>query len=174
MKRMNVINKISCIVLLLGSIFLIANSAFAQSRSGKTGRISFSPVYALIGAARVQVDFYPDSQVGVGVDAMAWGIGIDNCDFRVQWVIPNGRYFFSEKDDWYVGGGYLVGTANSSCGGEVDFNGAVFDGGYTWLWDTFNIDLGLMVIPRTELEDDEGNKGYFGGGEVQFRLGWMF
>ena len=155
-------------------VTLLSSSAFSQSRTDKNGRISFSPAYLLFLAPRIQADYYYSPQIGLGADIMQWKISFFECDFNMQWLMPYGRYFLSEKSDWYFGGGILFGFASSSCGGEANLTSPMLESGYTWLWDTFNIDLGFMIMRGGEIEDDKGNSRSFNTAEIEFRLGWMF
>ncbi|HXH29444.1 MAG TPA: hypothetical protein VNJ01_01405 [Bacteriovoracaceae bacterium] len=183
---MKVLKTVGTVV--LSQFLLLSTGAWAETN------VRVSPLGLLIGSADVEVDFKISPSVTLGptfqflsldsegFDVSAYSVGIRSNIFL------NGEVF---KSGWYVGpvAKYInvkvEDTDNSSSNLEGSASGLMVAVilGYQWMWESFNINLGVgpghSFIDEIRVTDNAGyDETYEGSGgfvlPIEFMLGWKF
>lgn len=182
---------------MLKKLMLIVSLIIPSASFAAEGNFNFefSPVGILIGAANGSLGIKVNENFLVGPEFLYWNVHILDVDVKASSFGGFARYYFDGnfKDGWYVGGSIASGSLEVSADDEITdetlsakasgtfYN---FGGGYHWFWDSFNINLGLMLggssIGEVEIKDQNGNveetydaSGGLSGGLV-FNLGFVF
>lgn len=159
------------------------------------GNFRFGPIGLLVGYIGANLDFkVGDSSWTVGPEVSYWDVDIFDVDFEATWLGVRGNYYIGRPaltTGWYIGPfvSYVkvINKDNdSSRGGEGRGEDKSFRlgaiGGYTWVWNSFNMMLGGGLQASTGEDvrtyypdgsyktDDQSAAGLTG----EFTIGWVF
>ena len=148
---------IKTITLLFLAQFALAGSSYGKTKRGTRGgdskslNLKTSPFSLALGVPNIGVEVQTSKEIAVGghlahVQTSGFGetVSATGIDGKAGYHF-NGVF----KDSPYVRGslGYLVIASGSENSGDaISIQSAM--GGYRWVWDQFNIDLGMVFNPR--------------------------
>ena len=159
------------------------------------GNFRFGPVGLLVGYVGANLDFkLGDSSWTLGPEVSYWDVDIFDVDFEATWLGLRANYYIGRPaltSGWYIGpyvsyAKVVTKDFDSSRGGQGRGEdkswrfGAI--GGYTWIWNSFNMMLGVGLQASTAddvrtyypngsfTEDDTRAAGLTG----EYTIGWVF
>ena len=177
------------LVLALSFLF-ITFSAFAQTN------VRTNPLQLLLGVWNADVDFKIHRRWTLGPTVQLIDRKIEDYEVKAYGIGIRGNYYLNGevyKQGWYLGPSLswlsievadkdtvLAPLTGKSTGFALS---AIF--GYQWMWEKFNINLGvgpvLYTLSEITLEDSSGtieedyDDSYAGAGmALEFSLGWKF
>lgn len=176
-------------LLILAFMLFVSLSSFAQTN------IRISPIHLLVGMPRVEADFKIADSWTIGPTGSYLNRSVDQYDVQAYSLGIRANYFFNREvftQGWYLGPSleyaHVHITDNDPFSGKMEGNGSGLAlsviGGYQWMWDNFNINLGAgpsyYSLGTVEVESSDGTvdddyTGYDGLQlAVEFTLGWKF
>lgn len=168
---------------------------FSLSPAMAEVNLRVDPLGALIGAANVQLDIGVSNSWTLGPTLQYLNRSIDDYDATAYGVGVRANYYFSRPvftQGWYLGPSvsYVNAkvTEDDSLFGELEGTGSglafTLIGGYQWMWESFNINLGAGPVVTTigDITVENSNGTYkektdgidAGGLAIEFTLGWKF
>lgn len=152
-----------------------------------------SPLHLLVGIVTADVDFKISDKWSLGPTAAYSSADREGFETVVYAIGLKGNYFFEGtfNQGWYLSPGIQYVSAkvtDDSSFGEIEGNasglGVALFGGYFWMWNNFNIQLGagpvLYTLGEISVESDDGSvKEEYAGYDgvdlgIEFTLGWKF
>ena len=178
------------------SLFIFLFTSFAYIKSAQSQvNVRVDPLRTLTGVPSVDVDFAVSSAWSLGPTFSYLNKTIDDFEATAYNLGIRGNYYFNGSvftQGWYFGPSlsYLsvkVTDKNQVFGDlEGSASGLAFTalGGYQWMWDHFNINLGLgpvfytlgdVTVKNSDNSYKEDFSGFSGAGiALEFTLGWKF
>ncbi len=156
---------------LLVVFVLVCSAGRAMASAGNTWNFRFSPVGLLIGIIAAELDYKVAEHIVVGPAFLNWNIKIDDTSLLASVFGVQGAYYINPvyTDSFYVGGALSSLSVSAS---KTDSVGTKYSAsasgtalgvkaGYHWFWDSFNLNLGLVVssssVNKVKIKDDSGN-----------------
>jgi hypothetical protein len=175
------------------SALLISSLTFISTAKADVN-VRVDALGALAGIANLHVDFGLGNAWSLGPSVQYINQSVDDFEANATSVGVRANYFFNGKiftQGWYLGPSInwmsvKVEDNDPSLGKlEGSANGMAFTvlGGYQWMWESFNINLGIGPVYYTlgsiKAKSDRGFSeefsGYDGMGiSSEFTLGWKF
>ncbi len=153
-----------------------------------------SPIHLLAGIALFEADFKINDKWSLGPTLAYSSADQDGFETNVYALGVRGNYYFAGTfaQGWYMSPGVQFVSASvkddDPTFGEIEGKASGFAinlfGGYFWMWENFNIQLGagpvIYTLGEITVENKSSNyKEDFGGNNgvdlgIEFSLGWKF
>ncbi len=152
-----------------------------------------SPIAPLVGTVMLEADFKISDKWSLGPTVLYTSADRNGFDTEAYVIGARGNYYFAGTfvQGWYLSPGlkYVnINLKDDTSSGEIEgeASGIVLNlyGGYLWMWENFNIQLGAGPVintlgkitvenkSRNYQEDFDGYEGIDLG--VEFTIGWKF
>lgn len=177
-------------------VIILALISLNVLASNKDWNVRISPLQFLAGMSNVELGFALGSNFSLAAGAMIWnqddalgtGYSVDASQYHARL-----DYWFSGAfaQGWYLSG--LVSTLNITLEKEISnvdyeastsYSGYKVLGGYRWMWENFNMELGYGyadygATDKLTLKSSDGDKikrdmPPIQGGTLEFNIGWSF
>lgn len=186
--------KFLVVIVLLAQVFALAAGESKSSSDSRSFNIQTSPIALLIGMVNGELDYKINENIVVGPVFAYWNATIFDVKVVATSFGAQAKYY---PDGLFTDGYYFGGKVASSSfeltaedditGDELsaEASGAMFGvmGGYHWFWESFNINLGLLMgsnsVGKVEVKDSNGNveEEYDSSGVATgliFNMGFVF
>lgn len=177
--------------LLLALTMLLTLNVHAQD---KNWNLRFEPISWLVGATNVELNYAVGSNFTIGGGLVAWNVELLDIEIGLNEYHVRGDYWFAGafQQGWYLSGIYSTINMNlqttDSLGTEyeadVSATGFKFFGGYRWLWENFNLELGYgfvsynfddkLTLKASDGSTQEEDLPAVTGTGLEFNMGWTF
>lgn len=169
----------AAILSFLGFIFA-AN--LASAASSNSINIRFAPVNLVVGMVSVEADFGIGDHLTVGPSVTSWNVSLPGTSWSATSYGLRAKWFFDNSfaDGFYVSP--VVYSSNwsmtvlGSTAKQSTTNYGAF-GGYQWIWESFNQNLGLGYVASSETQItaiDGSKKTIPTQLNLEYWLGWAF